>query len=1030
MTKDTQAQGRPGEPLHAGEDPHVLDRRRFLASTLAVGAVAVTRPLWAGRAAPSGAIRHPDSRTTTRPAGPDHPTRAPAGQPTAAALDPAPLGSATLDDATTGYLLPTPVYGGELQYFRMTPSAVPARLAVCQQAACTVIQTYVPWNVHESVPGRFDFTGRTHPILVNDHHLDPFQVTDPVTNISTGGLDGRLGIECNTNLQAFLQECQRDGFSVILRPGPFISDEWRNGGIPDWFLESAPSDAFVFGPDGTPLTPGAPFGAPPKVAALLGGMSEFYFPAPSYRSPVYLAAARRWLQGFAAFVRPWLATNGGPVVAVQVDDETCYYYNFAPFEVDYNPAMVAAFRTITGYDPPTTWPEPGPDVTALRPAFEWQRFKGRVIGEFLGTLAADLRDAGVDVPITHEIELQLSPPADITADARHVLVNPELYPGSNGPEAIPLIELTANAVRAAQRNRITVWSAETQAGQPLLYTLLLGEGIVGALQFDYTEGVADSAVTGTAQLGRALRLAGRRLTGATRRADVAIVWDNDLTAAPYQSQRWGFATDVRAVIEEHLPALATALIRGGYGFDLLDVHAATAEDYQGYRTIFLPAADIVPSAAQQHLVDAVAAGVRLVCWSAPPTLDDDLSPCTTLADACFGVPLGAFRPADPQTVDVLGHSIPCYLGVQTFDVRPTDHVDVVATVDGLPCGYRRRVGSGEAILLGTWPAAGSVPGRGGAVLEEQSVPAQLQQPATIAAGAVDGLAPVVAPLASTALAPATAAVAVAFEGDLRALAQALVTTWFGPEAATHVPTTAPAGPVETLIIYYQTEQRRGGEYIAGGSLAYFDGDHVVGMLRVNTAETAPPFEAIPFRPADAAHCAAIAALAGVAPTIATTDRRVQARVLDGPPTPGAPLPTATVVACNRWSSAVDTVLTTVVGGRTVRLPTTGVLSIPSGTGLVLPVGYDLGGGVTVTQATTQLLDAAVGTSSVDLAVLAPGGGEVVVSLPGPLAQAEVDGRPQATRTVPTPGLPHTVAVDVPAGEHTVVLRWTDPAVQP
>ncbi|MHB8342655.1 MAG: beta-galactosidase, partial [Mycobacteriales bacterium] len=203
------------------------------------------------------------------------------------------------------YPLPSALFGGELQYFRMSPSAIPARLELCRRAAYTVIQTYVPWNVHEFVPGQLDFTGRTHPILPNDHHLDPFDIEDPYGEYGTGGADGRLGVLCNTDLVSFLGQCRDAGFAVILRPGPFISDEWRNGGLPDWLLETAPPDMFEYGPDGTPLTPGAPMSAPPEVAAAAGGQSLFYFPSPSYASPYYLAAARGWMRSFAAFVRPW-----------------------------------------------------------------------------------------------------------------------------------------------------------------------------------------------------------------------------------------------------------------------------------------------------------------------------------------------------------------------------------------------------------------------------------------------------------------------------------------------------------------------------------------------------------------------------------------------------------------------------------------------------------------------------------------------------------------------------------------------------
>lgn len=879
------------------------------------------------------------------------------------------------------HALTSAVYGGELQYFRMTPSNIPTRLEMCQRAAYSVIQTYVPWNVHEYYPGRIDFTGQTHPVLLNDHHLDPTDLSGPVGGLQSGR-QGTLGIDCNTDLNGFLTLCKDAGFKVILRPGPFISDEWRNGGFPDWFLQGASPEMFEYGPDGTPFTPGLPWSAPPETATGLGGMSFFYFPSPSYASPEYLAGAKRWLTAFADFVRPWLATNGGPVVAVQVDDEACYYYHFGPFEVDYNPAVLERYRHATNEEAPRAWPLPVEGVESLRPAFAWQRFKGQQIATYLGTLAGYLTSAGVDVPITHEIELSLAPPADVAADAGAVLVNPELYPGANGPEVMPVVELTANSARAAQRNRLNVWSAETQSGQVLLYTLLLGEGVIGSLQFTYASGVPDGAVTATGRLGKALRNAGPLLTESTRRADVAIVWDNDLTRAPYQSQRWGFTTDVRAVIERHVPALATLLIRSGLAFDLVDTTAAEPEDYLGYPTIFLAAADILPRAAQDSLVAYVKAGGRLVCWAEPPHLDENLDPYTVLADACFPEKRATFYPADTQQIELLGQPVTTWLGVQTFELSSS--ATVIATRQGAPCGYQRRLGSGQAVLLGTWLAADSVPGRAGAIIDEESVPATPGLPAAVAEAAVV------------------------------AQARQLAASRLGPAAAAMVPTVLPGGPAEKLLVYAYTNQRRGGEYISGGSLAYWNGEHVVGLVEINSALTATPVRLLPYRPAGPAHVASARALAGVTPQVEVSDLRVQARVLDAP---GAA--TATVVANNRWDSDVAVVLTTTVGGVQVRLPTTGQYELPANTGVLLPIGYPVGTEVVVTQATVQLTDAAASGKTATLGVWAPSAGEIVVRLASALASAGIDGKPVAA----TPTGSGTMRILVPAGDHTITLIW-------
>ncbi|MHB8328723.1 MAG: hypothetical protein ACYDD6_03695, partial [Acidimicrobiales bacterium] len=305
----------------------------------------------------------------------------------------------------------------------------------------------------------------------------------------------------------------------------------------------------------------------------------------------------------------------------------------------------------------------------------------------------------------------------------------------------------------------------------------------------------------------------------------------------------------------------------------------------------------------------------------------------------------------------------------------------IATRQGVPCGYSRQVGSGTAQLLGSWLAASSVPGRAGVVLDEQQAP-----PAPADTSSLD-------------------------------TARSLAEKYFGTQAAAALPPSLPEGAAEFYIVYAYTNQRRGGSYfVAGGALAYWNGDQVVGLLQLTTAVSgaAQAVEQIPFRPPDAAHVAVAQALAGVSPQVQVTDLRIQARVLDAP---GGT--TSTVVANNRWSVDVPVVLSTVVGGAPVRLPASGEYTIPANTGLLLPVGYPVGNGVTVAQATAQLTGASVSGSTVTLEVWAPAPGEVIVVLPAPLAAASLDGRPVAT----TSGAGGTVRVAVPKGDHTITLTW-------
>jgi glycosyl hydrolase family 35 len=878
--------------------------------------------------------------------------------------------------------------GGELQYFRSDPQHLRERLARCAQAGYTTIQSYVAWNVHEHTRGRIDFTGRTHPVIVNDH-ADQYQIETPDDQFAHGGNQSQ--VIANTDLEGWLKMLAEHGFRVLLRPGPFISDEWRNGGLPDWLLEAGYPDMYIRGPDGTPLTPGAPFDTPPG-SILPGGGPLYYFPSPSYASDFYLGEARRWLAAFARFVKPWLATNGGPVEAIQVDDECCFFYRFGPFECDYHPAMVARYRAQTGQDPPTGYPAPGGPPQALRPAFTWQQFKAQQIADYLGRLASGLRAAGVRVPIYHEHELQLSGPAGFSQIGNALdALDPEFYNGDSGPWSIPLNELDAATVRAAQRHRRRLIAVEMQNSDLLLYTILFGEGLAGGLQFTYTDGVAEDGFAEMARLGRTIRAAGERLVATRRRVDTAIVWCPTQLYAPYQSQRYGFERDVRGVAERDIPALATSLIRAGLAFDLLDTDVAEAADYLPYPTIWLVASDVLPRAAQENLVAYVESGGRLICWPAPPSLDEHLKPCTVLADHLFNERRSRFYGADDQTVQVLGQPVRVFRGVQTFSLSSS--ASAVAHRAGSPCGYRRARGQGEAWLLGTWPVADSVPGRASNVFELQQL--------------------------SSSASPAQVA----------DRARRLAHERLGAAAAARVGPTLDrpgAGQPQYLVVYDYPNERRGGEVVTGGTVAYWDGEDIVPVVELNSAEqpvsegVVPEGAAVrvpPYRPLTAAHLRVIRRIQGGPPHARTNDSRVQVRVLD------CRRPRATTLAVvNRFPDEVRTVIETRSGGRAIRLPSTGTLRLPARSSLLMPVDYRLRRGVTITQSTLQLLGHKVRGRELELELYSPAGGELILSLPARVRSAKAGSQRVAVQQSFRSGRVQA-RIELGPGEHRVTLTW-------
>jgi len=94
----------------------------------------------------------------------------------------------------------------------------------------------------------------------------------------------------NHDLSLFLSIAASEGMWVIIRPGPYVCAEWEFGGLPPYLLR----------------TPGI------KVRCL---------------DPVYMEAVERYLSRLSDVIRPYLITNGGPVLMLQVENEYGSYGN-------------------------------------------------------------------------------------------------------------------------------------------------------------------------------------------------------------------------------------------------------------------------------------------------------------------------------------------------------------------------------------------------------------------------------------------------------------------------------------------------------------------------------------------------------------------------------------------------------------------------------------------------------------------------------------------------------------------------------
>lgn len=97
-------------------------------------------------------------------------------------------------------------------------------------------------------------------------------------------MEGELSWEGHLNLRRFVELCQELGMKVHLRFGPYCNAEIKNGGLPDWIVNN--KNLVIRSND-----------------------------------PLYLEYVRRWYQAVYDQVKGLLWKDGGPIMALQLENE-------------------------------------------------------------------------------------------------------------------------------------------------------------------------------------------------------------------------------------------------------------------------------------------------------------------------------------------------------------------------------------------------------------------------------------------------------------------------------------------------------------------------------------------------------------------------------------------------------------------------------------------------------------------------------------------------------------------------------------
>jgi beta-galactosidase len=335
------------------------------------------------------------------------------------------------------------MWAGAMHYWRHPPHEWRAGLESMKAMGLRLLDTYVPWGIHETGPGEFDF----------------------------GQGDPRLDVA------GFLRMAHELGLRCVLRPGPHINAELTFFGLPERIVWDAACQA---------RTPG---GHPVVLP-----MVPIAFPVPSYASAAFLDETARWYEAVGRVLSD-LRWPDGPIVLVQVDNEGALYFRDGLYDQDYHPDAVAAFRRflrakyarkITALR--SAWESPDIDFDTVDPPrrfdaratrdlarhVDWAEFHEELLSGSMERMAASLVRAGFDgLPTTHNLPLGESAtplnPARMTAID---LVGLDYYHRATPAEHWIILRRTTELACRCEGNGTPAFGAEVGAGFPPFFAPL------------------------------------------------------------------------------------------------------------------------------------------------------------------------------------------------------------------------------------------------------------------------------------------------------------------------------------------------------------------------------------------------------------------------------------------------------------------------------------------------------------------------------------------------------------------------------
>ncbi len=517
-------------------------------------------------------------------------------------------------------------YSAEIHYFRIDKRYWSICFERIRRAGFRIISTIVPWNVHQDASRHIDFNGLDDP---------------------------------RKDLIVFLELAREFGFKVILRPGPLVASQLKNGGLPEFLF----SDIKVFARDA--------HGHEIKLEDKQGVESGYL---PSYLHGNFQFHLKNFFKAFIETTKNYVHPRG-PVFMVELDYETSFGRLLQPDSADYNPDVLShhygpflesLYGDIKKLN--ARYREKNADFTSVEPprqftnlainnypkVFDWFRFRESMLNQYLEVLEDIFKSYTVEPLFFRSLYFQsgeLLPAFNLVPEDRSPFLGCNVFPEGTYFDLVNKARFLKGEYGFAFATSFTSGSAAADPDREqdiapvrnnqrrFYFAAGLSTGFKGLnhcmfVDHDHWHGAPlhnDGTVSDGYEVVKNFNTAISSIGFEEMKSEPEIaVLGNRLYYWLRQTEAVKEFKYVRRLMDDSTSGFCRDLMRLKLDYAIRENREF--DTMRHLKMLFVPTTEIMPHRDQEALVDLAKAGVTLILCGVMPRYDENFKDCQILAN--------------------------------------------------------------------------------------------------------------------------------------------------------------------------------------------------------------------------------------------------------------------------------------------------------------------------------------------------------------------------------------------------------------